>query len=85
MKLSLIYSMRWTKGGLMISPVKKMRESMLLTQLQFAELLGVSRMTISSYECGSSTPRYKMIKKLIAMALANKVEINVDDFFVDKK
>ena len=69
----------------MISPVRKIRDGLLLTQLEFADLLKVSRMTISSYECGQSMPRVKMIKKLLALASENNIKISVSDFFVEDK
>jgi transcriptional regulator with XRE-family HTH domain len=68
-----------------MSPVKKLRDSLLLTQMEFAEMLGVSRPIISSYECGHSIPRSKMIRKMIAFALANGVNLNANDFFKENK
>lgn len=64
-----------------MSTVKALREKMLLTQKELADQLGVSRTTIAAYEKGHTMPRYKMIKKLIALGIENGIKINADDFF----
>ncbi len=64
-----------------MSAVKELRERLLLTQTEFAEILKVSRTTIASYEGGHVMPRFKMIKKLIALGSENGMKINANDFF----
>jgi len=69
----------------MISPVKKIRDHMLITQEQLAKELGVCRQMIWKYERSVSVPRFEIIKKLILMAKNNGIEIETNDFFVHDK
>lgn len=68
----------------MVSPVKLIRRRLLLTQAQFAEKIGVSRVMIYSYELGHKAPSNKMIKKLLELAKENGIECNAEDFFKDE-
>lgn len=63
-------------------PVKIIRERMLLTQDDFAKVLGLSRQMIWAYEKGRSMPRFETIKKLMEMARLNNIDIDAADFFV---
>lgn len=65
----------------MTSPVKIIREKLLLTQTELGLQLGVSREMIWAYEKGKSMPRFSIIKKIIALARENDIEINAEDFF----
>lgn len=69
----------------MTSPVRKIREAMLLTQLEFSKLLKVSRPIISQYETGFHRPRYEIIKKLLILARENNLDISAEDFFLENK
>jgi putative transcriptional regulator len=64
--------------------VKELRQKMLLTQYEFAHLLGVSRTSIASYESGFTMPSFKMIRKLIDLGKQNDVKIDANDFFVQE-
>jgi DNA-binding XRE family transcriptional regulator len=66
----------------MISPVKIIREGLLLTQDDLAKQLGVSRQMIWAYEKGHSMPRFEVVKKLMAMAKHNNILVNAADFFI---
>jgi transcriptional regulator with XRE-family HTH domain len=66
----------------MISPVKLIREKLLLTQGDLALRLGISRQMVWAYESGKSMPRFDVVKKLMAMAKHNDVKVNAEDFFV---
>lgn len=44
--------------------IKHLRESRELTQIQFAELFGVSDKTVSTWEIGTRTPRMGVIQKI---------------------
>lgn len=68
-----------------MSIVKKLREKMLLTQTEFANVLGVSRTTIAAYESAETMPRCKMIRKIIALAGENGMKISADDFFIQRE
>jgi len=69
----------------MISPVKIIRERLLMTQEDLANRLGICRQMIWAYEKGHSMPRYEVVKKLMAMAKHNNIEVNAADFFVGKE
>lgn len=58
--------------------VKSTRESLKLGQEQLANLIGVSRRTIVSYETGNATPREKTLRKL-AEALGVTVRFLIND------
>ncbi len=56
--------------------IRKFRKENNLTQQQLADLLGVSRESISMYERGERTPRYE---KLIKLAQLSK--LSLDELF----
>lgn len=58
--------------------VKSTRESLKLGQEQLANLIGVSRRTIVSYETGNAIPREKTLRKL-AEALGVTVHFLIND------
>lgn len=70
------------KGVIMSSPVKVIRERLLITQAQLAERLGISRQMVWAYETGRSMPRFDIVKKLMDMARHNNIQINAEDFFI---
>lgn len=45
--------------------IKRIREILMLTQKEFGGLLGVSRMTIWTWENGQRTPRYALQRRLM--------------------
>ena len=47
--------------------IRQLREKMILSQIEFAELLGVSNVTVSRWETGKSFPTIKLKRKLIQM------------------
>ena len=56
--------------------IKKLRNKMLLTQMEFAEYLGVSFASISRWETGRFEPTMKIKRKLAP--LFEKYEIEVE-------
>lgn len=44
--------------------IKKLRKKMLLTQTEFAELLGVSLASVARWELGENEPTMKVKRKL---------------------
>lgn len=58
-----------------ILETKKIRQTMGLNQKEFAEALGLSRMSITNWETGRSEPSPDTIKKLIAFCKENKIRI----------
>lgn len=55
--------------------IKKLREKMLLTQTEFAELLGVAFETVNRYENGKSTPTIKVKRKLAELMKQYNIEV----------
>lgn len=64
-----------------MSPVKRLRKSLFMTQAAFAEKIGCSRMMIYAYELGHSKPGNKIIKAMMDIANEHHIEINIEDFF----
>lgn len=69
----------------MISPVKLIRQKLLMTQAEFAKILNMSKQMISNYENNLYCPSMSTIKKLVQIARDNNIEINMDDFFAKEK
>jgi len=44
--------------------IRQLREKMILSQTEFAEILGVSNVTVSRWETGKSFPTIKLKRKL---------------------
>ena len=57
--------------------IKKLRNKMLLTQMEFAEYLGVSFASINRWETGRFEPTMKIKRKL--EPLFKKHGINIDE------
>ncbi len=57
--------------------IKKLRTKMLLTQTEFAELLGVKFGTVNRWEAGEYEPTMKSKRKLAP--LFKKYDIKVED------
>lgn len=54
--------------------IKKLREKMLLTQTEFAELLGVAFETVNRYVNGKSIPTMKVKRKLAELFKQYEIE-----------
>lgn len=57
--------------------IKKLRKKLLLTQSEFAELLGVKLVTVSRWESGKFEPTMRVKRKLRELFEKNKIEIEV--------
>ena len=55
--------------------IKKLRTKMLLTQTEFAELLGVSFESVNRWENGKNEPTMKIKRKISELLEKNKVEV----------
>lgn len=55
--------------------VKKLREKMLLTQEEMAEILGVSFASVNRYENGKTIPTMKVKRKIVELCKKNKIEL----------
>lgn len=64
-----------------MSNVRKIRERLCLTQLQVAEIFGVTKSSVSNYESGRHEIPPESARKLIAAAAALGVQIGFDDIY----
>lgn len=55
--------------------VKKLREKMLVTQGEMAEILGVSFASVNRYENGKTVPTMKVKRKIVELCKKNKIEL----------
>ena len=55
--------------------IKKLRKKLLLTQSEFAELLGVKLVTVSRWESGKFEPTMRVKRKLRELFEKNNIEI----------
>ena len=53
--------------------IKKLRNKMLLTQMEFAEYLGVSFASINRWETGKHEPTIKIKRKIVGLCKENNV------------
>lgn len=59
--------------------IKKLRKKLLLTQNEFAELLGVTLVTISRWESGKFEPTMRVKRQLRELFEKNNIEIEVEE------
>lgn len=59
--------------------IKKLRKKLLLTQIEFAELLGVKLVTVSRWESGKFEPTMRVKRKLRELFEKNNIEIEVEE------
>lgn len=55
--------------------IKRLRETLLLSQTEFAKIIGVSFATINRWENGHNTPTYKYKRKIIELCKKHKIAI----------
>lgn len=56
--------------------IKELRCKLLLTQIEFSEMLGVSFGTVNRWENGHNEPTMKQKRKLMELMIKNKLETN---------
>jgi len=55
--------------------IKKLRTKLLLTQSEFASLLGVSFESVNRWENDKNEPSMKMKRQIVKLAKQNKIEM----------
>ncbi len=55
--------------------IKKLREKLILTQTEFAKILGVSFTTVSRWEKGVHVPTMKVKRKIVELCKNNNIEM----------
>lgn len=57
--------------------VKDLREKLILSQSELADLLGVSFSTVNRWETGKHEPTIKVKRKLVELCKENDININL--------
>lgn len=61
-------------------PIQRLRtERLKLTQKQFASELSLTQSSVSQYERGDCSPSVAVLRRMVALARANQVEVSMDD------
>jgi DNA-binding XRE family transcriptional regulator len=55
--------------------IKKLREILLITQQELADLLGVSIVTVNRWENGKYEPTMKIKRKIVELSKTNNIEL----------
>ena len=58
--------------------IKKLRKKLILTQTEFAELLGVSFQSINRWETGKHEPTIKVKRKIVELCKNNNIPIDME-------
>lgn len=61
--------------------IKELREKMILSQAELAELLGVSFASVNRWEMGHHEPTIKLKRKIVVLCKKHKIKI---DEYTDK-
>lgn len=61
--------------------IKELREKMILSQAELAELLGVSFASVNRWEMGHHEPTIKLKRKIVVLCKKHKIRI---DEYTDK-
>lgn len=57
------------------SLIKKLRDKLILTQTEFAKVLGVSYTTVCRWETGVHEPTIKQKRKIVELCIENKIKL----------
>ncbi|MBN2835400.1 MAG: helix-turn-helix transcriptional regulator [Candidatus Delongbacteria bacterium] len=55
--------------------IKKLREKLILSQTEFAAMLGISFITVSRWEQGKNIPTIKMKRKIAELCKLNNINM----------
>lgn len=64
--------------------VKHLREKLILSQVELADLLGVSFASINRWETGKHEPTIKVKRKIVELCKENNIELESKDKWQDK-
>jgi DNA-binding XRE family transcriptional regulator len=59
--------------------VKEIRKKLIITQVELAELLGVSFSSINRWETGKHEPTTKIKRKLVEICKTNNIDLGEDE------
>ena len=58
--------------------IKKWRKKLILSQTEFAELLGVSFQSINRWETGKHEPTIKIKRKIVELCKINNIHLDLE-------
>ena len=58
--------------------IKKLRKILVLTQQEFADLLGVSFTSVNRWENGKHEPTIKIKRKIVALCKTNNIQLDIE-------
>lgn len=64
--------------------IKRLRKSLLLSQNDFAERIGVSYSAVNRWENEKAVPNYKALKKIEQFCRDNSIDFNLNNFMEEK-
>lgn len=59
--------------------IKELREKLILSQAELAELLGVSFASVNRWEMGHHEPTIKSKRKIVALCKKHKIKTEMDE------
>lgn len=65
--------------------IKEIRRKSLLSQVDFAQELGVAFSTVNRWENGKAMPNYKALKKIKEFCQMNQIDFDVDRLVLEDK
>lgn len=65
--------------------IKRIRIELLLSQMEFAEKLGVSFSTVNRWETGKNKPNFKTLKNIDSLCKENGIDFNmIKDIMIER-
>lgn len=65
--------------------IKRLRQKQLMSQTDFARVLGVSYITVNRWETGKSKPSYKAMKTIDSYCKQNRIDFDIGKEFIDRE
>ena len=63
--------------------IKLLRKTLILSQVEFAELLGVSYMSVNRWETGKSKPNYNTMKLINEFCEKHSIDFDITDSIME--
>jgi DNA-binding transcriptional regulator YiaG len=59
--------------------IKKIRHELCVSQIEFADMLGLGKSSVCLYEQGYRKPSFKTVRKIIEVAKKHGIKIKLED------
>ena len=63
--------------------IRKIREKLGMTQVDFAQSILVKQAAISKYELNITKPSWEVAKRIVELAKSKKIKITLNDIFTE--